>query len=525
MSTSEDSPGGVVGGKVVILHKAKALPDADLALSLESGLKRSGVEVFLDRRTSAGLSWAKELEGGVEGADLVVVLVSEGSAQSELLGYELEVVSQVAERMGGRPVIVPVRVFYRGPLGEGLAGILRPLEFEWSADTERHVSRMVIWQSAADDGRVLELLKQRLGEARAGMVNESDDGLGGVNVPRVPDLESVGGAVPLDSKFYVERGTDGIFSEAVDRRDSLVLVKGARQMGKTSLLARGLDRARGASCRVVLTDFQRLQSADFESLTSFYRALTEVIAGQLGVEEPEERRWSRNPNGVFEGFWISALRQLGEPVLWAIDEFDRLFTSSFGAEVCGLLRSWHNARALDPSMPWRYLTVAMAYATEAQLFISDLNQSPFNVGTRLSLSDFSLEEVGELNRRYGEPLKGQGEVQRFHELLGGHPYLTRSALNEMVRCSRGMDLVEELAGQEDSIFGEHLRRLLYGVGRDPVVTEALRALLFREEPPVQDVFYRMRSAGVVVGAGAAEARMRCLLYRDYLCRHLAGAEG
>ena len=52
-------------------------------------------------------------------------------------------------------------------------------------------------------------------------------------------LEPVGGAVPLDSEFYIERGADAEFHEAIARGDSIVLVKGARQVGKTSLLARG----------------------------------------------------------------------------------------------------------------------------------------------------------------------------------------------------------------------------------------------------------------------------------------------
>src|SRR2546422_8633101 len=48
----------------------------------------------------------------------------------------------------------------------------------------------------------------------------------------------------LDSKYYVVRPVDEEFRAAVWRQDSIVLVKGARQMGKTSLLARGLEQAR-----------------------------------------------------------------------------------------------------------------------------------------------------------------------------------------------------------------------------------------------------------------------------------------
>ena len=70
----------------------------------------------------------------------------------------------------------------------------------------------------------------------------------------------------------------------------------------------------------------------------------------------------------------------------------------------GLFRSWNNERLLDPSGSWSRFTLVIAYATEAHLFITDVNQSPFNVGTRLTLEDFTREQVAELNRRYGSPL-------------------------------------------------------------------------------------------------------------------------
>ena len=55
-----------------------------------------------------------------------------------------------------------------------------------------------------------------------------------------------------------------------------------------------------------------------------------------------------------------------------MDEVDRLFAYPFASEVFGLFRSWHNERALRPYAPWRQLTLAIAYATEAHLFISEL---------------------------------------------------------------------------------------------------------------------------------------------------------
>src|SRR5207302_9487539 len=130
----------------------------------------------------------------------------------------------------------------------------------------------------------------------------------------------------------------------------------------------------------------------------------------------------RGPSENFERFWRrECLGKIDAPIVWGLDEVDRLFGCDFASEVFGLFRSWHNERALEPDGPWRRLTLAIAYATEHHLFITDVNQSPFNVGTRLTLEDFTFEQVADLNDRYGAPLRDAAELARFVRLVGGHP--------------------------------------------------------------------------------------------------------
>ncbi len=69
--------------------------------------------------------------------------------------------------------------------------------------------------------------------------------------PQREDFEPLGGAMALDSRFYVVRPADAEFEAAVARGDSIVLVKGPRQVGKTSLIARGLQRARESGAKVL----------------------------------------------------------------------------------------------------------------------------------------------------------------------------------------------------------------------------------------------------------------------------------
>jgi DNA-binding winged helix-turn-helix (wHTH) protein len=358
--------------------------------------------------------------------------------------------------------------------------------------------------------------KDEAGSGQRGLLDETP--------PSAPwRLEPVGGAVPLNSRFYLVRRADEEFRSAIGRQESIVLVKGVRQVGKTSLLARGLQQARQQQARVVLTDFQMLNAADLSTIETLFLTLAGWIAYQLDLETTPRLSWDAlsSPNLNFERFWREqVLEHISSPVVWGMDEVDRLFSRPFASEFFGLLRSWHNARALDPESPWQDLTLAIAYATEAHLFVTDLNQSPFNVGTRILLEDFTLEQTADLNSRYGSPLGEPGEVERFFRLVGGNPYLVRRGLHEMAGRGITLEALEAEADRDDGPFGDHLRRLLASLAQDAALTEVVRAVLRDQGSPTAESFYRLRSAGVLSGDAARLARPRCALYASFLARHL-----
>lgn len=326
--------------------------------------------------------------------------------------------------------------------------------------------------------------------------------------------------MPAGSSGYVERPIDSAFAEAVADRSSIVLLKGPRQTGKTSLLMRGVQAAREAAQRVVFTDLQTLGPEELDSPEAFYRALAASLAEQLHLETP--------PATVWDPAWGASLnlrrylrrcvlRDLGRPLLWALDEVDRLFSRPYHGEVFGLFRSWHNERASEPDGPWSDLTLALAYSTEAHLFIPDLDQSPFNVGVRLEVNDLTPEQVAELNERYGSPLRGEPELGRFRNRLGGHPYLVQRGLHELRSREWRLDDLETSSVP----FGDHLRGLVSSLRRDPELCALVRALLHGQRCLTEESFFRLRSAGVIRGIGPDAVRFRCGLYEDYLRRHLA----
>lgn len=336
-------------------------------------------------------------------------------------------------------------------------------------------------------------------------------------------IEPPGGALPLHSPLYISRSSDDDFCHAIARHDSIVLVKGARQVGKTSLLARGLEAARMVAAQVLLIDFQHFGPAAFESAAKLLLAMAELIAYQIELSTRANENWNDllSPSSNFERFLRRKVLADDESYfVLALDEVDRLFNHDYASEIFGLFRSWHNLRALDPNGPWSHLTIAIAYATEAHLFISDLNQSPFNVGTRLTLEDFTAEQLAELNERYGGPLVDQEQITCFRQLVGGHPYLAQRGLYEIYKRKCSLAALDQNADRDDGPFGDHLNRLLISLQQDHDLLEEIRGFLRSASNLSNSAFYRLRSAGIISGDSANDTRMRCHLYERYLKRHL-----
>jgi len=483
--------------QLVLLYRRNIQPDEQIMRALEEKLAARGYRVFVDRHLAVGVDWAREIEQKIGSADAVVALLSAASVQSEMLAYEIQLAHSFSERQNGKPRLLPVRVQFQEEFPDSLHSALDGLHY-------------ALWKDPGDNDQIVNDLAKALHAPQEAF-------------RRKPNLEPVGGALPLDSKFYIVRPTDQEFYSAVARNDSIILLKGARQMGKTSLMARGLQQARKAGARVVLTDFQKLNSTHLQSVDSLFLCLAQAIAEQIDLDVAPEDSWNarRGPSMNFERFLRrQVLSQVNGHLVWGMDEVDRLFACNFGSEVFGLFRSWHNERSLDPSGPWQNLSLAIAYASEAHLFITDVNQSPFNVGTRLVLTDFTLDEVRELNRRYGFPLSNEGELERFYRLLGGQPFLTQRGLHQMTE--RGLPFLEFAAGaaRDEGPYGDHLRRIFVSLNQDAALCEVVRGVIHGKHPSSTESFYRLRSSGIVAGECARDMTLRCQLYEQYLSRHL-----
>ena len=212
------------------------------------------------------------------------------------------------------------------------------------------------------------------------------------------------------------------------------------------------------------------------------------------------------------------LKELGCPLVLAMDEVECVFDTDFRSDFFGMLRSWHNSRATTPI--WKQLNLTLVTSTEPYQLIENLNQSPFNVGQVIELVDFTPEQVADLNRRHDRPLN-PGEERQLMALLGGHPYLVRQALYLVASQRLSPTELFTDATADRGPFGNHLRYHLFRLHDKQELRQGLLQVISQNTCQDERVFFRLRGAGLVRREGRA-VLPRCQLYADYFREHLRG---
>ncbi len=484
---------------VSLLYKRNVAPDDYVLDLLERALTTAGHSVFVDRHLKIGVEWAQKIEESIRVSDVVIAILSDAASGSEMLEYELETASNQFQS-GGSPRVLPIRIGEMKPISGPIGLIVNGLQFaQWTDPSD-------------DDKLVAEILS-------AIEKRDDDEDLDSVKLERI---EATGGAVPPNSGFYTKRATDHEFEDALQANESVILVKGPRQVGKSSLLGRGIQLVDGLGWRGVTTDFQILSSFQLLHEDHAMRVFAELLARQSKFHYDFKWEWLDvfGPSINLDNFMRALLEASDKPLVWFMDEADRVFNTPFSNDFFGVVRSWHNARARDPKGPWNRFTVVISYATEARLFIRDLNQSPFNVGRQIGLQNFSLDQVSDLNRKYGSPLKRESDLEALHFLVAGQPFLTRRALEVLANGRLTFRTLIETADHDDGPFGDHLKRMLIAVSHTPNVLNAIRVSLSMRQQSSSDGVDRLIAAGVLKESSDGNIDLACDLYTRYLSRLL-----
>ncbi|MFM7547318.1 MAG: AAA-like domain-containing protein [Cyanobacteriota bacterium] len=314
---------------------------------------------------------------------------------------------------------------------------------------------------------------------------------------------------------------------ALERQGVTITIKGPRQVGKSSLLMRVIQRALEVGREVVYVDFQQFDQEVLGDADRFYPQFCQAITEQLGLPDGTAEAWAAGGvNNQLATRYVQnqVLKPLNRPLLLAMDEVDRLFETEFRSDFFAMLRGWHNNRAspLPLLRPWRQLDLALVTATEPYHLIANFNQSPFNVGEVIPLRDFTAEQVADLNQRHGAPL-APGPLAQLMELLHGHPYLVRRALylvaGGQVPVEQVLDL--EQAASDYGPFGDHLRYHLFRIVDHHALRAGLRQVI-RGNRCDDERTCRLLIAAVLARQEGSDVLPRCPLYATYFGQHLDG---
>lgn len=330
-------------------------------------------------------------------------------------------------------------------------------------------------------------------------------------------LDEPEGQVPLDSPLYIERPPiEARCYETIRKPGALIRIKAPRQMGKSSLMLRILDRAVEQRDRAVLLNLQSAGSQVLSSLDSFLYWFCARIERKLNLPAQLDTYW-QGPMGsndkCTDYFELSLLETLGTPLALCLDEVDELFKHpAIASDFFGLLRAWHEEAKINPI--WQNLRLVITHSKEVYIPLN-INQSPFNVGVPIDLPPLNRDQTVDLIQRHRLQLP-DADIEQLVMLLGGHPYLLRLALYHLAWGNRSLASLLAIAPTEEWAYGEHLRRHLLNLQEDKTLLNALKQVVATPEPVQIETAaaFKLSSMGLVRFQGNA-VRPLCDLYRRY----------
>src|SRR6185369_11154270 len=237
-----------------------------------------------------------------------------------------------------------------------------------------------------------------------------------------------GGTLHPDAPSYVERQADKDLLDGL-LKGEFCYVLTSRQMGKSSLMVRTAQKLREQKINVIALDL----TAIGQNLTpeQWYDGLIASMGRQLRLEEELEQFWRVSQRLSPVQRFFSAIREIvmeqrPGPLVIFVDEIDVVRSLPFSTdEFFAAIRECYNRRTTDVEFS-RLTFCLLGVATPSDL-IRDTRTTPFNIGRRIELDDFTETEAVPLANGLGRADKSaaQNLLRRIFHWSGGHPYLTQ----------------------------------------------------------------------------------------------------
>jgi hypothetical protein len=271
---------------------------------------------------------------------------------------------------------------------------------------------------------------------------------------------TTGGTLHHNSPSYVERESDKQLFDLLSQGEFCYVLT-ARQMGKSSSMVRAAMRLKEVGIDSLILDLTAIgQNLNIEQ---WYDGLLVKIGQTMHLEDELEDYWMDHPRMSPVQRWFQAVRnvilpRIDKKLVIFFDELDMVRSLPFPTdELFGAIRQCYNQRIEDPE--YQKLTFCLlGVATPADL-IKDPNATPFNIGHRVPLNDFSHEEALPLAKGLEEHLgnhqKAERLLKQIHHWTHGHPYLTQRLCRAVIdKNSQTAEEKKEPEAWVDWVCGE-----------------------------------------------------------------------
>jgi len=268
-----------------------------------------------------------------------------------------------------------------------------------------------------------------------------------------------GGTVQAGGGVYLPRRADDQLLEHC-RLGDFTYILTSRQMGKSSIMIRTAERlaAEGALPIIVdLTEFGAQTNAE-----QWFKGFLFAVQEQAGLATEASEWWSAQTHHTYAHKFNRYLRDValaertGRIVIF-VDEIDTTLRLDFTDDFFAAIRFLYQHRAADPELT-RLSFVLIGVATPGDL-IKDSTRTPFNIGHRIELTDFTIDEAAPLASHLPVPQPlGRDAIQSILRWTGGHPYLTLRAVRSLAESPPAEWTTQEI--------DQRIRHLFFRAGAD-----------------------------------------------------------
>ncbi len=334
---------------------------------------------------------------------------------------------------------------------------------------------------------------------------------------KILELEVPEGPVRLNSEFYIERSRmEADCYQQILGRGSMIRITAPKLMGKTSLLNRIMEHAKTKDYRLVRLDFRDAETEIFSNLNKFFHWFCLNISQQLKLESNIDK-YLQGRGGILVNcknyFQAEVLEAIDCPLVLALEEIDCIFSyEEIARNFLRMLRSWFDETTKTDI--WENLRMVLLHSTNIYVQL-DVDQSPFNVGFSVDLTEFSQPNILDLARRH-QLSWGTDEVAALMAMIGGYPYLVRKALYHLKDSNLSLAEVLQNAATDVGIYRQYLQRQWADVQKYSELKAAFQQVVCADSAVKLErmLEFKLLSTGLVK-QNQHGITPSCRLYREY----------